>query len=120
MDQTTWQTDNFIINTSDPNYAPAVCCCWRYHTLGTNQGDWYLGACGEMCMLLAKKTDINTKLATINAIYPNNCINTLFNDAYWTSTEYNQDAVYYIDVNTGFISWPDKINTTSTIALLQY
>lgn len=30
------------------NYYPAACCCWRYHTLGTNQGDWYLPTLGEL------------------------------------------------------------------------
>ena len=37
-----------IINSFNSGYYPAACCCWRYHTLGTNQGDWYLPALGEL------------------------------------------------------------------------
>lgn len=46
-----------IINSNDVGYYPAACCCWRYHTLGTNQGDWYLPALGELgyCFVTLKK-----------------------------------------------------------------
>jgi hypothetical protein len=37
-------------------------------------GDWYLGAAGEMGMILVNKTNINNKLSEINEVYPNNCI----------------------------------------------
>lgn len=37
-----------IENKTGNGYYPAACCCWRYHTLGTNQGDWYLPTLGEL------------------------------------------------------------------------
>ena len=75
--QSNWRTASTITNNSGANYAPAACCCARYHTLGTQAGDWYLGACGEMCMILAKRTVITTKLAAIKTVYPNDCISSL-------------------------------------------
>lgn len=41
ISQSTWQTDTSITNESGSGYAPAACCCYRYHTLGTQAGDWY-------------------------------------------------------------------------------
>ena len=37
--QSSWKTASFIINNSGSGYYPAACCCWRYHTEGTSQGD---------------------------------------------------------------------------------
>ena len=70
--QANWQTDTSITNMCDNNYAPAACCCARYHTLGTQAGDWYLGACGEQTMILTYKTKINEKTGLIECedIYP--------------------------------------------------
>ena len=117
--QPTWQTDISITNTYEANYAPAACCCARYHTLGTSAGDWYLGACGEMCMILVNKTDINTKLATINTIYTNDCINSLSN-YYFTSTEYDNSCAYSIDTVRGKISYGSKGANLHILAMLQY
>jgi hypothetical protein len=119
-DQLTWQTDTSIINNYNGNYAPAACCCWRYHTLGTQAGDWYLGAGGEMCMIIFKSPDINTKLTAINAIYPNDCIDSLAS-TYWTSTEYdNGKNAYFIKPLNGYISNEDKRVGFNILALLQY
>ena len=118
--QSTWQTDISINNDYHSGYAPAACCCARYHTLGTQSGDWYLGSGGEMSMIVIKKIDINTKLAVINAIYPNDCINLLSNDPIWTSTENNGNNAYNIRVNDGLIYKDAKGNNYNVISLLQY
>ena len=46
--QSDWKTASTITNNSGAGYYPAACCCWRYHTKGTNQGSWYLPSIGEM------------------------------------------------------------------------
>ena len=56
---TDWQTATTIVNntgTLDNNHQPhtAAQCCWRYHTIGTNQGDWYLPSAGELGYLCAR------------------------------------------------------------------
>ena len=119
--QPNWQTDASIDNNSGTYYAPAACCCWRYHTLGTQQGDWYLCGCGEMSIIVARKTDINNKLTTISTVYSNDCIDSLSeNNGYWTSTEYNDNISYRVYLGSANISNDYKNNNLNVIAMLQY
>lgn len=55
-----WKTSETINNVTTNNNYPAGFCCWRYHTDGTNQGDWYLPSSGEVS---------NTYIANISEIY---------------------------------------------------
>lgn len=121
--QVDWLTDTTIENSSAANYTPAACCCARYHTLGTQAGDWYLGACGELCQILINKTNINTKLAAISAIYSVDSINSLLNNYLWTSTESGGNIVYRINTTNAYLTCYDyfgKKNNSYVIALLQY
>lgn len=118
--QSNWRTASSISNNSGKGYAPAACCCARYHTLGTQAGDWYLGACGEMCMILAKKTDINAKLAAINAIYPNDCVSSLVNSHHWSSTEYSYFNAYYVFTSYGYVRSNDKDDSYYVLAMFTF
>lgn len=52
---TDWQTAESIGNEDNIKYYhPAAQCCWRYHTIGTNQGDWYIPSAGEMGYYLSR------------------------------------------------------------------
>ena len=42
--QSDWKNADTITNFGDVGYYPAACCCWRFHTAGTSQGQWYLPA----------------------------------------------------------------------------
>ena len=58
-----WKTSAVIPNTiSIKNHDPAVKTVWRYHTEGTNQGDWYLPAATESIYILSKQTIIENSL----------------------------------------------------------
>ena len=119
--QPNWATDELITNNANANYTPAACCCARYHTLGTSMGDWYLGAAGEMGMILVNKTNINNKLSEINEVYPNNCIQSLNdNVSYITSTEYNENRIYRLYLQGASIALGNKNTGHYAIALLQY
>ena len=119
--QTTWRTDLSIDNQLEEGYTPGACCCWKYHTLGTQQGDWYLPACGEIAILAVKRNEINTKLAAINTLYPNDCIDGLHYNHFLTSTECNNERMYYVDTNTGKIStYTKSYYYMSVIAMIQY
>lgn len=131
-EQATWQTDSTITNNLDYGYAPAACCCARYHTLGTQPGDWYLGAAGEMSMVLTQYLSINTKLIEISEVYSSDCINGLSigNDTYGyyqTSTEKIDDfygrgstSSWCIDCKYGMIGTYTKTDPYTVIAMLQY
>ena len=118
--QLNWRIDTTIDNSGGTNYAPAACCCVRYYTLGTNSNNWYLGAGGEMSIIVVKRNDINIKLSAINAIYPNDCIASLDNKEYWTSTEDTNNNAYNINTEDGGIGGNDKGTNKNVIALLQY
>ena len=56
---TDWKTSSIIQNIGDNQYIhPAAQCCWRYHTVGTNQGDWYLPSAGEIGYIAARLNKI--------------------------------------------------------------
>ena len=68
--QPNWRTDE---NISSNGYAqsesvmtfPAACCCWRYHTLGTKQGDWYLPSVIELKRINTVLTELQNTIEAI-------------------------------------------------------
>ena len=63
---TDWQTAERITNDyKTQTLHPSAQCCWRYHTLGTKQGDWYLPAGGEMGYLAVRWEAINESIQKI-------------------------------------------------------
>lgn len=118
--QSTWQTDTSITNNSNAGYAPAACCCARYHTVGTEAGDWYLGAAGEMSMIIEYKTAINTKLAQIAAVYASDSISSLVNSGHWSSTEYSSNYAYFVSTINGYVYYGNKFNNFNVLAMLTF
>ena len=63
---TDWQTAITITNTDrTETIHPAAQCCWRFHTTGTTQGDWYLPAGGELGYLVARWKVINASISKV-------------------------------------------------------
>jgi hypothetical protein len=118
--QPNWKTDSTITNSQESGYSPAACCCYRYHTLGTSAGDWYLGAGGEMAMINVLRDEINTKLTAINAVYSDTCISSISDAAIWSSTEYGSNHAYIIDTHRGDINYIRKLNDFRVLALFAY
>ena len=119
--QPNWQTDSSIQNEEGSGWAPAAACCARYYTLGTQPGDWYLGACGEMAMIAAQKSDIADKMEAIKNVYGDNAVSNITgNDSFLTSTEYDSDNVYCINPDRGRISTVGKDSGICVIAMLSY
>lgn len=67
--QPNWKTDDTIINKTTSGYAPAALTCLRYHTIGTQQGDWYFPALGELGYFNTKKKTINASVKAIKTIF---------------------------------------------------
>ena len=96
---TNWQTASTITNTdTTETIHPAAQCCWRYHTIGTNQGDWYLPSAGELGYLCARWKAINNSIDKLVSsgvealVLPSNY-------GWWSSTEfskYNAVMLYFL------------------------
>lgn len=67
--QANWKTDATITNSSASGYFPMACCCWRFHTEGTNQGDWHLPSMGELGYLAPRYNKINVAINKINEVF---------------------------------------------------
>lgn len=80
--QSDWKTSSTITNSSDRGYSPAACCCWRFHTDGTKQGDWYLPAMGELGYIVSRLRAINTAILNISTVYNNSYVLTIDPEIY--------------------------------------
>ena len=103
---TDWQTASTISNDDafSKDYHPSAQCCWRYHTIGTNQGDWYLPAMGELGYLAARWKAINNsinKLVFLNV----KAIILPVDHNYWSSTNGgvgSANALYFFSDNAKY------------------
>lgn len=86
--QSDWKTASSITNNSEEGYYPAACCCWRYHTDGTQQGDWYLPACGELGYIMPRFNKIKETIDNLINAYGSSVGVTLGNSRhYWSSSD---------------------------------
>lgn len=124
--QQNWRTDQSIENAANSGKFPAVCCCARYHTLGTQPGDWYLGAGGETSIMIYYTPEINAILYQIHEVYPYYCMTQITTESwvYWTSSY--QFGIRFSDIffnsngkNAG-IGYDQGNKQFSVIAMLQY
>lgn len=88
--QENWRTDDTITNNYNAGYHPAACACWRFHTVGTSQGDWYLPACGELGYCVVRYKLINETIAVLQA-WSGKTYCSLAQKYFWSSSVYNPD-----------------------------
>ena len=101
---TDWQTASTITNTGrTETIHPAAQCCWRYHTVGTQQGDWYLPSAGELGYLAARWKAIDNSI--------NKLVSSGFEalalpvDYYWwSSTEYSSGYAVLLNFLSSYAS----------------
>lgn len=87
--QRDWKTASVITNTRETGYYPAACCCWRFHTAGTEQGQWYLPACGEFGYVINRISAINTTINKVKSVYSSVVGVAELTNFYWSSSEYS-------------------------------
>ena len=93
------------------NY-PAAMACHMYHTQGTNQGDWYLPAMGELGYLYARAKKINETLTSLGSSAVGYGVPTDWNKLgswLWSSSEYSGNysrRLYYV----GYVRGSSKAN----------
>lgn len=100
--QPNWKNES-IIQETDIGYSPAACYVWKMSTEGTNKGDWYIPAIGELFYLFSK---LSTIISTYNKIYqwrtnntqsPYSITNFLCNEITASSANYF-NGVWYFDI----------------------
>lgn len=63
-----WKTSPTINNESGVQDFPYIQCCWRYHTNGTKQGDWYVPSASEVGYVCAKFAEIQAGYAKMKEV----------------------------------------------------
>ena len=104
---TDWQTASTINNVGATEYVhPAAQCCWRYHTVGTNQEDWYLPSAGELGYVVARRKAINASITKIQQA--GSPALSLIEDYFWSSTQYSSLHLVRIGLNNGNLGFDNK------------
>jgi len=91
---TEWKTASSIENTAATGNYPAAMTCYRFHTIGTNAGDWYLPACGELAFITVRYGAINAGLNAITSVWGDSSAvqigrNTAYGYWCWSSSGYS-------------------------------
>ena len=102
--QPDWKTANTIENEHTKGYYPAACCCWRFHTEGTNQGDWYLPAAGELGYVVARKKTINDTISLLTTAYGSSVGSSVSSGNYWSSSEYDIGSARIMSLSDGNVN----------------
>ena len=102
---TAWKTAEYLSTEGGNQYIhPAAQCCWRFHTEGTNQGDWYLPSAGEIGYAVARHNAIRTSMIILNNQYNEELIAFISTDFdYWSSTPYEKSYASTISFEAGNI-----------------
>lgn len=118
--QSDWKTASTITNEYTSGYSPAACCCWRYHTEGTKQGDWYLPAMGELGYIMPKFNKINQTINTLITAYGSS-IGVQVNGGYdyWSSSEYSSGHARRMHTGYSEVYFGNKNNNLYVRAFLR-
>lgn len=107
--QSDWKTATSITHSYSAGYYPAACCCWRFHTAGTDQGQWYLPACGEMGYVINRLSAINTTINKVLSVYASVVAVALGTSiSYCSSSEYSDSSTYILSTGDGGVNKNSK------------
>lgn len=98
--------------TTQSDY-PVVSCCDMFYTEGTQQGDWYLPAMGELGYIMPTFNKINSAISQICTVYGSSVGVELDTDVhYLSSTEISSTFVCSVFTRTGqaIYSYKDVVN----------
>ena len=96
---------------SGANY-PAIKKVLTYSTTGTEQGQWYLPAAGELQAISANKDTLNTTLAQIGG--------TQMSGKYWSSSEQNSGNGFLFTIGNSASSTGRKISKNKAKPIINF
>ena len=105
-----WKIDATISTSSAAGSYPAACCCWRFRTEGTKQGEWFLPSAGEIGYLSARLMEIQNTILKTQEVFGDTYATPLIMDGnYWTSTQYSGVNQRYLYTGIGGIGHTTKV-----------
>lgn len=100
--------------------AEAAYTCSQFKTDGTEQGDWYLPACGELGYMVSRFEEIQSALTAIRTVYGTSYASLLdTNNIYWSSSENSQSAARSLNTGNGSVTAYNKSITYYVRAFLR-
>lgn len=79
-----------------------------FYTEGTNQGDWYLPACGELNYLIENFEIINRSLIILNNL-GYTCVTLNENVTYWSSSDRGTLYAWNINPSKSKVDYNNKV-----------
>lgn len=107
----------YNLNSSNIDIYPAFSSISYYFTDGTQAGDWYLPALGELAIVCANQSRINPVLSDISNKYGSDCMSSIHSGIYWSSTENDDEYTFCIDFVDG-IEQKEKKSPNLAIPML--
>ena len=106
---------SIIIAHGDSNRysTPVADYAYNYSTTGTNKGDWYLPAGGELYLMYQNKDTLNNSLSKLGGPQ-------LPDSPHWSSSEYNKDSAWVLGFGNGSWANSNKFYTTYVRPVLAY
>lgn len=105
--------------TTEADY-PAASCCDMFHTEGTQQGDWYLPACGELGYTMPPFNKINDAIGKIHTAYGSSVgVELDTNNRYWSSTESSSHDARRVFTDDGYVGGYSKYSSSYVRAFLK-
>lgn len=105
-DYNSWIPDRF----TQADYPPASFCD-IFHTEGTQQGDWYLPACGELGYIMPPFNKINEAIDKMRTAYGSSVgVELSTSDFYWSSTVSSSTSARIVYTTYGSVDYGSKYN----------
>ena len=68
-----WESVSTMYNPTNKSFSPAVACALRYHTVGTEPGDWYVPSYACVFFMIYNFKKYSEIFENLNRNYPDDC-----------------------------------------------